>query len=166
VKVTLTGTPGTGKTTISEKLEQKGFKVIHLTQFLKEQEIGQDKNGERQVPITKMIQEFKKQDYSGKVVFEGHLAHHIAADVCLVLRCHPKELRKRLQQRNYSQEKIEENVQAEALDVILSEAVQKQETIAEIDTSEKEVLEASEKAIELIKKGESSYGSIDWSECL
>ncbi len=48
------------------------------------------------------------------VIIESHLAHHIA-DVVIVLKAHPPELGMRLKTRGYSEEKIKENIEAEAL---------------------------------------------------
>jgi adenylate kinase len=44
-------------------------------------------------------------------------------DVAWVLRCDPDVLRGRLQRRGYSTGKVVENLEAEALDIILQEAL-------------------------------------------
>jgi adenylate kinase len=59
----------------------------------------------------------------GKVLFEGHLAHLLPVDVAWVVRCDPDALRPRLESRGYAASKVRENLEAEALDIILAEAV-------------------------------------------
>ena len=77
----------------------------------------------------------------------------------------------RLETRGYSEEKIKENVEAEALDVILVEAFEWCEEVFEINTTGKSIEEAGqdiEKIIEHILNGseeellEYRPGSIDW----
>ena len=165
MRITLTGSPGTGKTTVAEQLSEE-YSILHLTDFLEKHGIGEVVDGEREVPIQEMKSEISEADLSGKTLIEGHLAHHLESEKCIVLRCRPDKLEERLSERYYSDEKIKENVEAEALDIILSEAVEKQDTVIEIDTTDKTVLETVEQIKEKIKKAESDYGKIDWTEYL
>ncbi|MFB6114738.1 MAG: adenylate kinase, partial [Candidatus Nanohalobium sp.] len=87
-------------------------------------------------------------------------------DVCVVLRTRPDKLRERLNERDYSDRKVEENVQSEILDVVLSEAVENQETVVEVDTTEKSAEEVFEEVKEKVGKGENDYGNFDWTEYL
>lgn len=164
--ITLTGTPGTGKTTIAEKLEERGYNVIHLSDFLEEHDIGEKVNGEREVRINEMIEKLGGQDFSEETVIEGHLAHHFESDICVVLRCRPDILEKRLSDRNYSDRKVEENIEAEKIDIVLTEAVQNQENVVEIDTTENSADESTDRIIEKVDEGESDYGDVDWTEFL
>ena len=95
------------------------------------------------------------------------LAHYLPCDKLIILRCRPDVLKERLNGRGYSPEKIRENVEAEALDVILIEAVNayQPEQIFEIDTTNIN----AEKTADLILaftegKLPAAFGSIDWSE--
>ena len=81
----------------------------------------------------------------------------------MVLRCRPDVLRERLDQRDYPKEKVEENIKSEILDVILSEAVEKQENIIETDTTGKEAEEVAEEVRRRIEEKDTDYGDIDWS---
>jgi adenylate kinase len=164
VIITLTGTPGTGKTTVSEKLGDQGFEILDLTEFLDEEDIGEEVNGEREVRIEEMVEKLNQKDFSQDTVIEGHLAHHFPSDICIVLRCRPDLLEGRLLGRDYFDRKVEENVEAEKLDIVLTEAVQNQETVIEIDTSDKSVQDTVEEIVEKVEEGESDYGNVDWSK--
>jgi len=162
VKIALTGTPGTGKTTVSKLFEEQGNKTVHLTEYVKEKGLGEQKE-QFHVNVKEMREALKDEDFN---VVEGHLSHHVPVDICIVLRTRPDLLRGRLEKRDYSAEKVEDNVESEALDVILSEAVQEQETVIEIDTTEKRPEEVFEEAKRKIEKGEKSYGNFDWTRFL
>lgn len=160
MKIVLTGTPGTGKTSVAERFD---CRVIHLTEFVKERGLGKE-NGEFEVEIGDMIEELQEEiSEDENVIIEGHLAHHLLADYCVVLRCEPSELKERLNRRDYPEEKVKENVESEALDVILSEAVARQERIIEVDTTGKKADETFKQVDKRIKKEDTGYGDIDWS---
>lgn len=161
MKIAITGTPGTGKTSISSLFD--GYRVIHLTEFVKEKGLGEE-NDEFEVDIGKTVEQLKKEVYDEEdVVIEGHLSHHYPVDYCLVLRCEPSELKKRLKDRDYSDSKVQENVESEALDVILSEANVKQEEIIEVDTTDKTVEETFKEVKKRVEKGDTGFGDVDWS---
>lgn len=167
MRVVITGTPGTGKTTVSEKLKED-FEVIHLTEFIKNNDLG-FKNTEnvQEVDLDKMKEKFNsKYGDEEDLVIEGHLSHFIQADLCIVLRCHPETLRTRLSQRDYSTSKINENVESEMIDRILLEAVDLQDKVYEIDTTEKNPEESLEQIKQAIESKEENYGNIDWMDSI
>ncbi|QGA80259.1 adenylate kinase family protein [Candidatus Nanohalobium constans] len=164
MKITLTGTPGTGKTTVSDKLAERGYDVVHLTRYFEENDIGEEKAGEREVRIGQMVDSLESEEFPEDVVIEGHLSHHFPSDACVVLRCRPDMLEERLSSRDYSDRKIEENVEAEKLDIVLSEAVQNQETVIEVDTTGKTVESTIKEILNSLSREESDYGGVDWTE--
>ena len=163
MKIALTGTPGTGKTTISQLFDEQAYEVIDLTEYVKEKGLGEKGEKEFEVDIEQMKKSLEDEDFG---VLEGHLAHHIPVDICVVLRTRPDELRERLEDRDYSRGKVEENIQSEILDVVLSEAVENQETVVEIDTTGKDAEEAFKEVKRKIEEGENDYGNFDWTEYL
>lgn len=164
--ITVTGTPGTGKTTISEALD---LPVIHLTKFVKQKGLGEQREEfEVDIPAMKEALEDEVEEYE-EVVIEGHLAHYSPSDLCFVLRCDPEVLDDRLEERNYSESKVRENLESEALDIVLAKAVEHQETVIEIDTTDfdvDEVVKKIERKIEEWPDLEADYGEVDWSDWL
>jgi len=164
MQVAITGTPGTGKTTVTDNLGTD-HRIIHLTEYIEENQLGEQVEGVNEVEIEQLRNSIEQEvNTSEDIIFEGHLAHHLEVDLCIVLRCNPEELEQRLGYRDYSDSKVKENVEAEALDVILSEAVQLREEVLEVDTTGKEV----EEVVAEVKKGidnkETGYGDVDWSK--
>ncbi|MFB6254282.1 MAG: adenylate kinase family protein [Halobacteriaceae archaeon] len=136
MRVALTGTPGTGKTTVSEHLDTS-LEIYHLNEIIEEHGFISDTDSKRNsdIPDLQALQTFlaEKDD----ILFESHLAHYLPADKYIVLRCAPPEIKTRLQQKSESDASIEENVETEMLDIILQETVEKRdpEQIFEIDTT-------------------------------
>ncbi|KKG18681.1 adenylate kinase [Methanosarcina sp. 2.H.T.1A.6] len=177
----LTGTPGTGKTSVSKLLEKRRqWKVIHLNDLIKQEHLYTEVDEKRDAVVADMelvqsrlpelINEMEKGSANELVILESHLAHYIA-DTIIVLRAYPPELKNRLETRGYSEEKIRENTEAEALDVILVEAFEWCDIVYEVNTTGKSVEEVEqdlEKIIDNILSGnekempEYKPGSIDW----
>lgn len=164
MRVALTGTPGTGKTSISGEMD--GFEVVDLKEFAVENGIG-ERNEELEIDVSELRDAFESSTRSGNdLLFEGHFSHHLSADLCVVLRCAPDELRERLEEREYSREKIEENIEAEKIDLTLQEAVEVQENVLEIDTTGREAGEVAAELEERIDEMETGYGEIDWTDSI
>ena len=137
MKIILTGTPGTGKTSLAGELGKLlNMPVIDVNAVAKrsavkkKEKIKGRKNGwhtEIIVDLKKLrsalAREMKKKENANCVV-EGHLACEVAlpASIVVVLRCDPFVLRSRLRKRFYPEKKISENVLAEALDYCLVKA--------------------------------------------
>ncbi|HOX34661.1 MAG TPA: adenylate kinase family protein [Methanoregulaceae archaeon] len=159
----ITGTPGTGKSAVGEELARRGHAVVHVTDTVQDYVIGMDNERDSRIIDTKRwIEEFLPVD--GFV--EGHLAHLLPCDKIVVLRCRPDELQARLLSRGYSMGKVDENVEAEAIDVCLIETVERYDPsqILELDTTRRSVADCAEQA-EGFATGKipASFGGIDWS---
>jgi len=174
--IALTGTPGTGKTSISKILQKKGFEVVDLNRIACEKDflIGTDKKRDSKIVDIDKINRYLEKNYNKNevVIVEGHLSHLLKiVDKVIVLRCHPKQLEKNLSKRRWKKKKINENVEAEILDVILCEAVDLhlEKNIFEIDVTDRSLDVAASLITKLImdkfKYGEKyKIGRIDWSE--
>ena len=106
------GTPGCGKTTLCESL---GLPVINLDDYAKSHGcLGEiDSDGSAPLDVERLADLW--QQPTTLTLVDSHLAHHMPVDALIVLRCHPEELRKRLESRNYTSKKVQENVEVEML---------------------------------------------------
>jgi adenylate kinase len=138
VRVAVTGTPGTGKTTATEQLEND-IEVVHLNEVIRDRGLtrGRDETRDTLVADIDAVEEWLAD--RDDILLESHLAHRFAADRVVVLRCHPEVVETRLAERGEPEETIAENAESEALDVILSEAVAEhgEESVYEIDTTDR-----------------------------
>jgi adenylate kinase len=162
----ITGTPGTGKSSVADELVARGYAVLHLAETTAEYIIEEDREREtRIVDEERWVAEFSP--FEG--VVEGHMAHLLPCDRVVVLRCRPDVLARRLNKRHYPAEKIRENLEAEALDVILIESLEEHppQHILELDTTYRSVSEITDLIEDFIhEKLPPSHGSTDWSEFL
>ncbi|MGF3554837.1 MAG: adenylate kinase family protein, partial [Thermoplasmatota archaeon] len=156
--ISITGTPGTGKTTVSELLRKNGFNVINLNDVAIKKNflIGKDKKRDSFIVDIKKIDEYIKKNYGKKnIIFvEGHLSHLLrCVDKVIILRCHPDKLKKNLSSKGWDNKKIKENIEAEILDVILCEAADLHDpkNIFEINTTNKSVNDVFSSIIEIIE---------------
>lgn len=165
MRVAVTGTPGTGKTTVTDRLETD-LEVIHVNEAIEPEKLYTDvdeERGESKVVDLEALESW----LSGRedCVIESHLAHHVDADRVAVLRCHPEELEERLLERGETEAKASENAESEALDVILAEAVERHglESVYEIDTTDRTPEEVAS-ALEAVIRGdrEPSAGEVDF----
>lgn len=56
------------------------------------------------------------------IIVDSHLSHYLDNDYCIVVKSDIKDIYKRLKSRDYSQKKIDENIQSEIFEICLDEA--------------------------------------------
>lgn len=178
----ITGTPGTGKSTTARMIAEKlSVLLIDLNQLVEDEGLITGYHpqwGYKIVDLDALCQRLNeiirkflrdKKDPEGLVIVEGHLSHYCqGADVVIVLRTHPAVLRKRLHDRGYKTAKIQENIEAEALDVCAFEAFQKyDDRVNEIETTDKSMQEVVDLIVKIIN-GEERFpvGEIDFLDYL
>ena len=157
----LTGTPGTGKTTISALLQKN---LISLSDYYEDYSEGRAKNGEWIVNIERLESAIKNVEWQ---LAEGNFSHRLSIiDRVIVLRCDPSVLVNRLKERNYSDKKIRENLEAEAIGIIYSEALNYYGTknLIQVDTSEKSSEECAHIIRDYINSNIKVEEQIDYSE--
>lgn len=136
--IAITGTPGTGKTSVCKALK-RGY--LDLNAVIEQQGFFSGVDPQRGSLIADLdkLQEYVRNRDQTVVVIESHLAHLLKPEVAIVLRANPAVLAERLARKGFSAQKIQENVEAETLDIILAEAVELCDTVYEIDTTGKNV---------------------------
>ena len=174
----ISGTPCTGKTTVATSLNdylaENGFdsKLIKINDFAIENDLvlGEDPDKFYKVIDIDKLNECLNEEIghnSGILIVEGHLSHLCeGADKMIVLRLNPSILKGRLEERNYSESKIQENLEAEALAVCSAEAyeIYGDET-SEIDASDKSIEEIRDLILDIVADNlECPVGSIDFME--
>ena len=166
----ITGTPCTGKTTVASKLNGRVIKINDLARshgFI----MGVDEQkGYEIIDIEKLSRHVcgMIQNTHDLIIFEGHVSHLLdGADKVIVLRVHPEILKTRLEARGYSEAKIRENLEAEALGVCSTESFEKYSVTYEIDISDFTIDEAAELIGDVIANGgDYPVGSVDFMDWL
>lgn len=138
--VAITGSPGTGKSTLAKQLTGLGIQVRTIEAIALDVEALSLQNGQQEIDTSKL----KNWTQSGTetCVIDGHLSHYCPIDAVIVLRCNPKNLRQRLNDREgYGPEKIESNVEWELLAGVWSELLMLHPSVKvlELDTTDQRI---------------------------
>ena len=118
------GTPGVGKTQVSELLHRRlGASTLHVNDLVLKHNLVTKRDRKRDTwivdpeKLNQMVEDWLKPKH-GWIILETHyleLLHKIPASMVCILRCAPEGLQMRLIKRGWSKAKIAENVQAEIL---------------------------------------------------
>ncbi len=153
--ICVTGTPGTGKTTVAKQLATLlNFEYFDVNEILKIHTIGFDKQRNCKIIDTdSLVEQLHLLAENKDIIIDSHLSHHMLnISLCIVTRCDLFTLKTRLTERDYSEEKIQENLQSEIMDLILNEVEEFGIQYILVDTTEDfDYEELKEKIIELIK---------------
>jgi adenylate kinase len=157
VRVAVTGTPGTGKTT-AVSLVETDLAVVHANDVIREEGLYTDVDEPRGSLVTDLdavADWLDGQEGDAGSLVDSHLSHQLDPDTAIVFRCRPDLLESRLRERGDSGAKARENAEAEALDLVLSEAVSAVgiENVYEIDTTDREP-SAVAREVEAVLAGE------------
>jgi len=177
--IIISGTPGTGKTIVASILAKKINGLhIDLSKLVLKERLYKEIDKERETivaDLNKLIPRLIEiiKSTNSPIIIEGHYAEIVPAsliDVAIILRTHPKELEKRLKEKNFKESKIRENIQAEILGVCSYNALNTygKEKIYEIDTTSKTPNETVELILKIIEGKDDKYriGKIDWLKVL
>lgn len=136
--ILISGTPGTGKSTIIKSLSEEvsRMQVLNVSEFVKRESLhdGYDADFDTFIINDRKTRKALKKvipamQRDGPVVIECHSCGlfdddemEFLVDKAVVLTCSTESLYDRLKSRGYSQKKIEENMECEIMRVCLDEA--------------------------------------------
>ena len=146
--IIVTGSVGSGKTTLSRKLARKlGFKYIDVNRIIKEYNLSESYDRKRKCKVVDVNRLSKalidkidklKGDFEKGIIIDSHLSHHMPrkhVDLCIVTKCDLGVLEKRLKKRRYCKGKIRENIDCEIFDICFNEAKEAKHKVIVIDTT-------------------------------
>jgi adenylate kinase len=173
--VLVTGTPCVGKTTTAKALTQKlDALYINLTDYAKTNGLVIEEDKERNSLIIdeenmpRKLTETINASENTNIIIDGHYASAVTPTEqvtnVFVLRRDPRELKQLMKKCDYKDSKMWENLQAEIIDVCLSEALEfHAEKVCELDITGRAVEEVVGEILEVLEKRKScSFGVIDW----
>ena len=166
-RIGITGSPGTGKKTVGRVLaEMTGREFLSMNEYAINHKFGTFKDKEFELDLRRTKRSI---DTRGKIVC-GHLLPYVfprsSLDFVAILRCSPTVLRKRYVVRSYPESKITENLEAEFIGVVASEAlsVYGRRRLAEFDTTRtKNPSTVAKRILEAMRNSRlRRFGQIDW----
>ncbi len=142
--IVVSGTPGTGKTTIARRIANvHRYKYVDGNAVIRRFHLaeGFDKALRTKIVdpkrfVRSLIGYINASREKGLVI-DSHLSHELPSryvDECIITKTSILKLRDRLRKRGYPKRKIEENVDAENLDVCLNEAREQKHKIRVVRT--------------------------------
>jgi adenylate kinase len=166
MSIVITGNPGVGKHTITEKIADiLELSIVDINKITKNSGLFQKNEDTNDVDIEK-LEKILEQKISEKNIIVGHLApyvlHKNKIKIMIVLRRNPYDLISVYKKRKYSDKKIKENTGSEVLGIIAHDTIEKfEEKAFQVDVSKKNIQEVVEKVIGIISKNENNE-EVDW----
>ena len=170
MSIVITGNPGVGKHTITEKIAEKlELSILDINSIAKDAGLF-EKNKDTYDVDTVKLEKILEQKISEKKVIVGHLAPYVLdknkVKIVIVLRRDPYDLISVYKERRYTDEKSKENLGSEVLGIIAHDTISKfQEKAFQINTSGKSIREVVEKVMTLISSNEGNE-EVDWLDLI
>ncbi len=166
------GTPGTGKSSVANLLSKKlDRQVINMGQLAKERQCLKSHDDDRDTDVidedclVEAIEDLVDGETSDLII-EGHYIDLVPSrkvERVFILRTHPDILIDRLRERDYSEDKIAENVESEIFGVCQLDAIDAfgEAKVYEIDSSESPPIKIADE-IQTLLKSSKSPTRFDW----
>ncbi len=168
--ISITGTPGTGKTVLSWYLTLFFKHVYDINKLaIRHFSIEFDVDRKSHVIDIDALAEYISKNFPKDSILIGHLSHLLGiAEKIIVLRTHPKELENRLKRKGWPERKIRENLEAEAMNIITYEALELTNRVFEVDTTNIHPREVLYQTLEIIYREPNEFRApkFDWSEAI
>jgi adenylate kinase len=174
MRLAITGNPGVGKHTSTKFLCEKlgGLKIIDINKIIIDNNaflLNDDLYGkevDRKKTLKLIRDELKK---GGDIVIIGHLVPYVlkpdGIDLVVVMRRSPYEIIKTFEDREYSPEKIRENIASEILGISFYDALKTfgKNKVIEFDATGKTPQQSAEEIVSLLQnKLNHKIGMVDW----
>jgi len=173
--IVITGTPGVGKSTVAKALASKlGGQYINVGDLAKKENLIVEADEKRDTfvaDIRRLRTRFRAilKKAEGDVILDGHYAYDVIPKTIepsvFVLRRDPVRLEPILKERGYDENKVYENLAAEALDVCLMGALERfaHGRVAEMDVTYMSVDAVAEEVLSILRgETEMKVGKVDW----
>ncbi len=160
----LTGTPGTGKSTVARALASRWL-CVEVSGLAAGLGAARPARSGLEVDLDRLGRLLARPDaYAGARVVVGHLAHLLPVRRAIVLRCRPVELARRLARaRRGRPADRRANFVSEALDGILAEALKAGLAVQEVDTTGRTVRDVAHEVDRRLRRaGRTRPGRVDW----
>lgn len=170
----ITGTPGTGKKTISLELSKNlEYEYINLNEYaFKNKLINKNKTDYVINDLELFSKKIKKTLKNGNFIISGHLLPDIMSkediDMIIILRCSPLILLNRYKKRQYKNQKIKDNIISEAIGIIQYESRKKygKNKVFEVDVTNKNIKNIIKELTLIINKKQKITQKIDWLDIM
>ncbi|MDA4119663.1 MAG: AAA family ATPase [Thaumarchaeota archaeon] len=166
--VGITGTPGTGKKSISPLAAKAlGLRFVSINDLARQSGL-LDSGADGEIDVRKLKKVVAKSLHGPSLVY-GHLLPQVFGPDSMVkvvvLRTDPTVLKNRLEERGYAHEKVIANVEAELIGLVSSEAFETfgQSRTVEVDTSHTSDSEAARLVTTAIREEPTREKRIDWT---
>ncbi|HYB77913.1 MAG TPA: adenylate kinase family protein [Thermoplasmata archaeon] len=163
-RIALTGTPGTGKSTVARSLSRR-HEMAEVGDIARRLGCARGDSNRVVVDVGRLVRLLRQKPsrFESDLVV-GHLAHLLPIRDVVVLRCHPQELARRLRAAGKGNARNrKENVLAEAIGLIMSEALARGRIVLEVDTSGRTPAQVA-REVERWASGprHARWGRVDW----
>lgn len=155
--IIVTGTPGVGKSSHCELIAQTtGLKHLSINQVVKEKGCHDGYDDELKTWIVdddKLLDEIEEDVMKGGYIIDWHVCDVFPKswiDLVVVLRANSTILYDRLKGRNYPEKKLQENLDAEIMQVILEEALESydEEIVVELQSNDTDEIDSNVERID------------------
>lgn len=151
--ILISGTPGCGKSTTCELLQRRltKYEYYNISDFAENHKCYEGYDKDRKSHIVdedKLLDELEPLLHSGCSIIDWHVNDVFPErliDLVVVLRCDNSVLYDRLHARGYHDAKIQENLDAEIMGVVLQDALEsyEQEIVVELQSNTTEEMESN-----------------------
>lgn len=131
--IIITGTPGCGKSTLSlslSKVDELKTTLFDISEFAKKEDIFESYDEARKSHVIdeeELLNRLEAPLRKGGCIIDWHcndIFPERLIDLVIVLQCGTSSLHDRLKARNYHESKIQENIDAEIMSVVLEDALE------------------------------------------